>query len=39
MARIDTEDWYKVIAEALGTFFFFLVGIGSVMFAGSNGVL
>jgi MIP family channel proteins len=39
MARIDRGDWYKVIAELIGTFFFFLIGIGSVMFAGSSGVL
>ncbi|HST03595.1 MAG TPA: aquaporin [Chloroflexia bacterium] len=39
MEKIDTSDWYKVIAEVLGTFFFFLIGIGSALFAGGTGVL
>ena len=26
---IDQRDWQKVLAEVVGTFFFFFVGIGS----------
>ena len=31
---IDQEDWKKVLAEVVGTFFFFFIGIGSI--AGAN---
>src|SRR5438552_16941877 len=27
---IDPRDWQKVLAEAVGTFFFFFIGIGSI---------
>ena len=36
---IDQEDWKKVLAEVVGTFFFFFIGIGSVAMAGNIGVL
>ncbi len=38
---IDQQDWRKVAAEVVGTFFFFFIGIGSVLtLVGSNsGVL
>jgi MIP family channel proteins len=39
MNTITSKDWRKVIAEVVGTFFFFFIGIGSVLFAGSAGVL
>ncbi|MGA7731878.1 MAG: aquaporin, partial [Chloroflexia bacterium] len=39
MDTITSRDWSKVIAEVVGTFFFFFIGIGSGLFAGSAGVL
>jgi MIP family channel proteins len=39
MDAITSRDWSKVIAEVVGTFFFFFIGIGSGVFAGSAGVL
>ncbi len=39
MDMIAPKDWGKVIAEVVGTFFFFFIGIGSTIFAGSAGVL
>lgn len=33
------EDWQKVLAEVVGTFFFFFIGIGSIAGAGNVGVL
>lgn len=39
---IDQEDWKKVLAEVVGTFFFFFIGIGSIagaMQAGTVGLL
>lgn len=39
MDMITPRDWSKVIAEVVGTFFFFFIGIGSGIFAGSAGVL
>src|SRR5437016_5819217 len=35
---IDQEDWKKVLAEVVGTFFFFFIGIGSIAMAGNVGV-
>ena len=34
---IEQQDWQKVLAEVVGTFFFFFVGIMSVATAGNNG--
>lgn len=39
MSTITQSDWRKTIAEIVGTFFFFFIGIGSVFVAGSLGVL
>ena len=39
MNTITARDWGKVIAEVVGTFFFFFIGIGSGVFAGDAGVL
>lgn len=39
---IDQEDWKKVLAEVVGTFFFFFIGIGSITVAdepGATGLL
>ncbi len=36
---IDQQDWQKVLAEVVGTFFFFFIGIGSIPAAGNSGVL
>lgn len=39
---IDQEDWKKVLAEVVGTFFFFFIGIGSIAAAtgpGATGLL
>ena len=36
---IEQEDWRKVLAEVVGTFFFFFIGIGSATVAGPFGVL
>lgn len=33
------NDWGKVLAEVVGTFFFFFIGIGSIAAAGEIGVL
>ena len=34
---IDQEDWKKVLAEVVGTFFFFFIGIGSIAGASQSG--
>ncbi|HEX8230380.1 MAG TPA: aquaporin [Chloroflexia bacterium] len=34
---IDQEDWKKVLAEVVGTFFFFFIGIGSIAGASQAG--
>ncbi len=34
---IDQEDWKKVLAEVVGTFFFFFIGIGSIAGASEAG--
>lgn len=36
---VDQQDWQKVLAEIVGTFFFFFIGIGSIAVAGNLGVL
>lgn len=36
---IDQEDWKKVLAELVGTFFFFFVGIGSIAGAAQSGTV
>src|ERR687893_2686453 len=36
---IDQEDWKKVLAELVGTFFFFFVGIGSIAGAAQAGTV
>src|SRR3954453_14875563 len=36
---IDPRDWQKVLAEVVGTFFFFFIGIGSIPLANNQGLL
>src|SRR5438128_389692 len=36
---IDQPDWQKVLAEVVGTFFFFFIGIGSIPASGNFGIL
>jgi len=36
---IDPRDWQKVLAEVVGTFFFFFIGIGSIPVANSQGII
>jgi MIP family channel proteins len=36
---IQQEDWQKVLAEVVGTFFFFFIGIGSVAWVQTGGVV
>lgn len=35
---IAQEDWQKVLAEVIGTFFFFFIGIGSIAAAGTQNL-
>src|SRR5437899_309758 len=36
---IDQRDWQKVLAEIVGTFFFFFIGIGGAIVAGNAPVI
>jgi len=39
MSTITQSNWREVLAEIIGIFFFFFIGIGSVFVAGSLGVI